>query len=110
MVTSLTLAILATKGAGTASSVLERQQPSTKSAPATSAPATPGQAVPAPGAIPPVGALPTKPGEPAPGAPYVELKDEKTGAVRKVPLDLSKMPKVDPDAATAPASPAGAKK
>lgn len=94
MLTSLSLAILATKNAGTASSVLDRQQPAKKSAaPVTATP--PGQAAPAQTA--PIPGLPaTQSGEPAPGAPYVELTDEKTGAKRKVPLDLSKMPQIDP--------------
>jgi preprotein translocase subunit SecG len=43
MITSLTLAILATRGAASSGSVLERQK-----APAKSAPAKPGAAVPAP--------------------------------------------------------------
>lgn len=105
MVTSLTLAILATKNAGTSSSVLERQQKSStqkSGAPKTATPpgqAAPGQALP----------IPTQPGAPASapmtgsGQPYVELKEESSGTVRRVPLDLNKMPKVDPSNPRVPA-------
>src|SRR5271169_3837765 len=48
MITSLTLAILATRGAATSGSVLERQKASTKSAPAQSGPAKSAPAAPAP--------------------------------------------------------------
>src|SRR5208282_851312 len=41
MITSLTLAILATRGAASSGSVLERQKAATKSAPAKTTPATP---------------------------------------------------------------------
>lgn len=60
MVTSLTLAILATRGAASTGSVLERQ----KAAPAkTSAPATPAAPKPAaPATQPPVQSLPVNPG------------------------------------------------
>ncbi len=101
MVTSLTLAILATKNAGTGSSVLERQ--GSKSTTQKSAPATPGQ--PAPGA--PAGATPAIP--PPGGQPSVTL-DYGGGNTKTMPLDLNKLPKVDPNAppppAPAPAAPA----
>ena len=84
MITSLSLAILATRGAGRSSSVLERTQkaaPVQKSTPAgTPAPA---QAAPGDG---------IKPGE-----PYVELTPENGGPTRRVPIDVNKLPKVDPN-------------
>lgn len=102
MVTSLTLAILATKNAGTGSSVLERQGSKTttqKSAtPAAPAPAAPGQpAGVTPGAAPPAG-----------GQPSVTL-DYGGGQTKTVPLDLNKLPKVNPNAPPpAPAKPSAA--
>jgi preprotein translocase subunit SecG len=101
MVTSLTLAILATKNAGTGSSVLERQ--GSKSTTQKSAPATPGQ--PAPGA--PAGVTPSTP-QPGGQQPSVTL-DYGGGNTKTMPLDLNKLPKVDPNApppAPAPAAPA----
>ncbi len=56
MITSLTLAILATRGAASSGSVLERQKAPAK----TSQPATPQSRVPAPVALPPV-QLPSSP-------------------------------------------------
>ncbi|HYI92573.1 MAG TPA: preprotein translocase subunit SecG [Bryobacteraceae bacterium] len=103
MVTSLTLAILATKNAGTGSSVLERQ--SNKSTTQKSAPATPGQ--PAPGQPAPAGVTPSIP-PPAGGQPSVTL-DYGGGNTKTMPLDLNKLPKLDPNApppAPAPAAPA----
>lgn len=102
MVTSLTLAILATKNAGTGSSVLERQGKTTTQKSATPAP-TPGQpAAPAqPGSVTP-GAVP--PG----GQPSVTL-DYGGGKTKTMPLDINKLPKVDPNApppAKPPAAPA----
>ena len=101
MITSLTLAILATKNAGTGSSVLERQ--GSKSTTQKSAPATPGQ--PGPGA--PAGVTPSVPPPPG-GQPSVTL-DYGGGNTKTMPLDLNKLPKVDPNApppAPAPAAPA----
>jgi preprotein translocase subunit SecG len=99
MVTSLTLAIWATKNAGTGSSVLERNKPVTKSgtapAPATTAPT---QGAPA--------GVPTLPGTPAPGQPSVTL-DYGNGQTKTVPIDVNKLPRVDPNA-PAPAPPATA--
>lgn len=90
MLTSLSLAIMATKNAGSGSSVLERSKPAaTKS--------TAGQPA-APGTIP----------APAPGAaqPSVTL-DMGNGQTKTVPLDLNQLPKVDPSKGqTAPAAPA----
>lgn len=83
MVTSLTLSILATRGIGGkggAKSVLETHtnQPA-KSAPATSTPSAPAQGQPAPG-----------------GAPSVTITPEGGGASTTIPIDLSKLPVVDP--------------
>ncbi len=105
MVTSLTLAILATRNVGGRSgSVLERTTGATKKA----APATPGapqQAQPGTPAAAP-GALTPGAGGPAPanGQPTIELFDPKTGEVKeRRPLDLDKLPKVDPSKVPAPA-------
>jgi preprotein translocase subunit SecG len=97
MVTSLTLAILATKNAGTGSSVLERQA---KPAQKSGAPAVPGQ--PTPGATPSV--TPGAPGGTG-GQPSVTL-DYGGGKTETVPLDVNKLPKVDPSKAPPPAAPA----
>jgi preprotein translocase subunit SecG len=90
MLTSLSLSVIATRDAGTASSVLEREG---KKPAATqqkgAAPAAPGQAA------------PTQP--PPGGQPMVEYTTP-GGEKRTVPLDLEKMPKVDPNAQ--PATPA----
>ena len=99
MVTSLSLSIMATKNAGTGSSVLERSKPAaTKSgaAPVTTAP-TPG--VPTPGAP-----AATTPGTPAAGQPSVTI-DYGNGQTKTVPIDVNKLPKVDPNSPT-PAAPA----
>lgn len=101
MVTSLSLAIMATKNAGTGSSVLERQKKTTTQqkaptpAPVQSAPSAPAgtPSAPAPGA-PPAG-----------GQPSVTL-DYGNGQTKTVPLDLNKMPKVDPSKGPPPAAPA----
>ena len=96
MVTSLTLSIIATRNAGTGTSVLDRAgKPAT-----TQQKATPGQA--------PATQTPAAPVQVPPGAPQptVEFLNQKGEVVRKEPLDLSKMPTVDgskPPAAPAPA-------
>jgi preprotein translocase subunit SecG len=103
MVTSLTLSILATRNAGTSSSVLERAgKGAQKSAPARQttapapAPATPVP-TPAPSATP---ADPTK-------QPMVEFLNEKGEVVKKQPLDVNKLPtKVNPGQAAPPTAPA----
>ena len=61
MVTSLTLAILATRGAASSGSVLEHQKAPAKTAPATSTPAIPA----APQSQAPVTAPPVQPATPA---------------------------------------------
>jgi preprotein translocase subunit SecG len=102
MVTSLSLAIMATKNAGgSGSSVLERQKKTTTQqkaptpAPVQSAPGVPAgsQSTPAPGA-PPAG-----------GQPSVTL-DYGNGQTKTVPLDVNKLPRVDPSKAPPPAAPA----
>ena len=94
MLTSLTLAILATKNAGTGSSVLERQKAAAK----PSAPVT-NQATPSA----PAGATPATPGAaPAAGQPSVTL-DYGNGQTKTMPLDLSNMPKANPQTAPSPA-------
>ncbi len=88
MVTSLSLAILNTRNAGSSSSVLERQkgttQPKTAATPAAPAPQAPAQPVPA-----------------APkGQPRVELIPEGSDKpVQTIPLDINKLPKVNPNQA-----------
>ena len=62
MITSLTLAILATRGAASSGSILEKQK-----APAKSAPAQPGNKGPAPITVTPQGGQPTQ--VPVPVAP-----------------------------------------
>jgi preprotein translocase subunit SecG len=62
MITSLTLAILATRGATSSGSILEKQK-----APAKSAPAQPGNKAPAPLTVTPQGGQPTP--VPLPAAP-----------------------------------------
>ena len=80
MVTSLSLSILATRGAGTSSgSVLERA-----GKPAATQQQTPGKTT-------PPGQIPTNPAAP----PTVEFVNEKGEVVRKEPLDLNKAPRVD---------------
>ena len=103
MVTSLSLSILATRNAGAGSSVLERAPAAQqkKSAPA-GAPTT---------AVPP--ATPGAPADPS-KQPAIEFLNEKGEVVKKQPLDLDKLPRVDPNnpslpGPTAPA-PAPAKK
>ena len=94
MLTSLTLAIMATRNAGTGSSVLERQKRAVQknAAPATNPPA-PAAATPAPGVTPATpGAPATAPG----GAQPSVTLDYGGGKTQTVPLDLNKMPKVDP--------------
>jgi preprotein translocase subunit SecG len=110
MVTSLTLSILATKNAGTGSSVLER---SSKPAAKTATPAAGTPAAPAPGQLPPptVSTTPapapatggtTLPGTAPAGQPSVTL-DYGNGKTKTIPLDVSKLPKVDPSKQPAPA-------
>ena len=82
MVTSLTLSIMATRGTGGkggVKSVLDGQA----NQPAKSAPATPG--TPAPG-----------PGQPPAGAPSVTITPEGGGPSTTIPLDINKLPVVDP--------------
>ena len=92
MLTSLCLAILATRSAGTSSSVLERQKATTQQKQATPAKPLP---------------TPTLPGQPA-AQPRVELIPEgATEPVKTIPLDIDKLPKVNPNQAK-PAQPAPA--
>jgi preprotein translocase subunit SecG len=108
MVTSLSLAILATKNAGTGSSVLERNKPTTKSATPGTAPA-PAATQPLPGGAQPIPGAPA--GTPAaPGAtqPSVTL-DYGNGQSKTIPLDVNKLPKVDPNKTAPPAAPAPTK-
>jgi preprotein translocase subunit SecG len=101
MVTSLSLAIMATKNAGTSSSVLERQKKTTtqQKAPAP-APGQPASSVPAGSPSAPAPGAP-----PAGGQPSVTL-DYGNGQTKTVPLDLNKLPKVDPSKPPPPAAPA----
>lgn len=90
MVTSLSLAVLATRGAGTGSSVLDRAKPVTQQKGAAAGGKAPAQTTP-PGV--------------APGQPSVTLTPEGGGPSRTIPLDLNKLPKVQnpPPAKPAPA-------
>lgn len=108
MLTSLTLAILATKNAGTGSSVLERQKATTTSKGTAAAPAatpavppavTPGTTTLAPGSGVP--GLPSS--APAAGQPSVTL-DYGNGQQKTIPLDVNKLPKVDPNQPAPPAA------
>jgi len=91
MLTSLSLAIMATRNAGTSTSVLERQKGATQQK-GTTTPATPGQ--PAPAQPVPGQAAPAAPA----GQPRVELIPEGSDKpTRTIPLDLDKLPRVNPD-------------
>jgi preprotein translocase subunit SecG len=101
MVTSLSLSIIATRGAGTGSSVLERagkagtqQQQQQKS----------GAAAPAPGNAQQQQSQPVIPANPG-AQPAIEFVNEKGEVVRRQPIDLNKAPKVDPNNPTMPAQP-----
>jgi preprotein translocase subunit SecG len=96
MVTSLSLSILATRGAGKSGSVLERagksatqQQKGGTAAPAGQGGAQQGQPV-----------IPNNPG----AQPTVEFVNEKGDVVKKQPLDLNNAPKVDPNNPVIPPS------
>jgi preprotein translocase subunit SecG len=104
MLTSISLAIMSTRNAGASSSVLERQK--------SAAPAKPGATPPAASAPAPGAPGQVAPGQPAPvpstpgGQPRVELIPEGSDKpIRTIPLDLDKLPKVDPNQAK-PAQPA----
>jgi preprotein translocase subunit SecG len=101
MVTSLSLSILATRNAGSGTSVLDRAgKPATQQQQQKSAPTT---------AVPPTQAPPVTGTTPAPGAPQptVEFLNEKGDVVKREPLDVNKLPRVDQNA---PAQPAPAQK
>jgi preprotein translocase subunit SecG len=101
MMTSLSLAIMATRTAGAGgSSVLQRTTSGQKAPATTQAPATQGQ----PAQQQPAAAQQT-PAAPAPaaGQPTVELVDQSGKVIEKRPLDLSKMPQVDPNKPVMPA-------
>jgi preprotein translocase subunit SecG len=104
MLTSLSLAIMATRNAGTGSSVLERQKRAVQKsgAPATN-PAAPAAGTPAPGVTPVTPGAPSA--APTGSQPAVTL-DYGDGKTKTVPLDLNKMPKVDPSKPAPPAAPA----
>lgn len=92
MLTSLTLAIMATKNAGTGSSVLERQK------------ATQTQKGGTPAATQPPAGTPPAPGAVPPGAQPSVTLDYGNGNTKTVPIDVNKLPKADPNApAPAPA-------
>lgn len=93
MVTSLGLSILATRGAGTSGSVLERAgKPAATQQQQKSGTAAPAQPA-------------------APGAqPGIEILNEKGEVVSKQPIDLDKAPRVDPNNPVIPNTPPPAKK
>jgi preprotein translocase subunit SecG len=101
MLTSLSLAIVATRNAGTATSVLERQKAGTQQKSTANVPTPVPTAPPAaaPGA-----------GQSAPaGQPRVELIPEGSDKpIQTIPLDINKLPRVNPDQAK-PAKPAPTK-
>ena len=99
MVTSLTLAIMATRNAGTGSSVLERQKRAVQK---NAAPAAPPVATPPPGAPAPATQGGAPAAAPAGAQPSVTL-DYGDGKTKTIPLDLNKMPKVDPSKPAPPA-------
>ena len=100
MVTSLSLSILATRNAGSGTSVLDRASKPATTQQQKSGPTT---------AVPPTAAPPVTGTQPAPGAPQptVEYLNQKGEVVKTEPLDLSKLPRVDQKA---PAQPAPAQK
>lgn len=84
MVTSLSLAVIQTRSAGGASSVLDRQK-STKKTTVPTAPA------PAPGPVQvPVKAAPGA--QPKPGQPTMEIIPENGGPARQIPLEIPTAP------------------
>ncbi len=87
MVTSLTLAIMATRRAGLGTTVLEERR-----APVT----TPAQKAPAPVAPAPGVPVQIPPGAPGGAQPSVTLSNEGGGPSKTIPLDLNKLPRVDP--------------
>lgn len=99
MLTSLSLAIMATRNAGTSTSVLERQKGATQPKKGTATPAVPSQTAPVQGQ--------QAPAAPA-GKPRIELIPEGSDKpIRTIPLDIDKLPKVNPDQAKPnPAPPA----
>ena len=101
MVTSLTLAVMATRNAGVGRSVLDRSKPAT-----AAKPGVPAAGQPVPSKVTPQSSTTV----PAPGGqPSVTLTPENGGPSRTIPLDLNKLPKVDPKNPSIPA-PADSKK
>lgn len=102
MVTSLSLAIMATRNAGTATSVLERQKGATQQKKGAATPAVPGGTAPVQGQPPPAA--------PA-GQPRIELVPEGSDKpIRTIPLDIDKLPRVDPSKAKPNPAPPAPKK
>lgn len=85
MLTSLTLAIVSTRGAGRGTSILEQQGAQT--APAAPAPVQPGQ------------------GQPATGQPSVTITPEGGGPERTIPLDIPPPPAQGQQGQPAPQQP-----
>jgi len=88
MLTSLTLAIMASRHAGVGTTVLEERK-----APVSTAPAQKGAAPVAPGGQIPI-PMP-KPGQPQ---PTVTLTPQGGGPSKTIPLDLNKLPRMNPPA------------
>jgi preprotein translocase subunit SecG len=101
MITSLSLSILATRNAGAGASVLDHAPATQKSAPAPTT-AVPPSSAPAQSKAP--AAAPSDPSK----QPAVEFLNEKGEVVKRQPLDLDKLPRVDPNNPRLPASPAPA--
>jgi len=88
MLTSLTLSILATRGSGVGSTVLEKHPgPASTKQPATSTTTIPAPVQTAPGSV-----TPGAPGAVKPGQPSVTLTDPKTGESKTMPLELPPPP------------------
>src|SRR6266851_1274356 len=88
MLTSLTLSILATRGTGVGSTILEKH-PGPAS---TKQPASSTTTIPAPVPTSPVPVTPGAPGAVKPGQPSVTLTDPSTGESKTVPIDLTPPP------------------
>jgi preprotein translocase subunit SecG len=104
MLTSLSLAIVATRNAGSATSVLERQKAGTQQKSTATAPAAPATAP----TTTPAGAPAAGQTQPA-GQPRVELIPEGSDKpIQTIPIDVNKLPRVNPETGkpVPPATPA----
>ena len=93
MVTSLSLSIVATRGAGSSGSVLERAGKPAATQQKGAAPAPAAQTTPEGQPL-----IPQNPN----AQPAIEIVNEKGEVVSKQPIDLNKVPRVDPDKPATP--------